>query len=213
MSLFLGQLTRSASTRTLEETTLIEFDRLDFEDLLKRQPEMAFQLMKEMSQRIRSQGELSTRDLRPQKSTSREGLRRAQSCPGANYRPGKAGIRAFDGTPDPAAPPPEELPKPDGWELGAYWQPARAVSGDFYDFIPLSERYLAIVIADVTDKGVPAALVMAVTRSVIRAVTKAACASSGCVSPGSLLEQIKRGTLPGYADEHVRDLLAGCTGC
>ncbi len=108
---------------------------------------------------------------------------------------------------------PKELPKPDGWELGAYWQPARAVSGDFYVFIPLSERYLAIVIADVTDKGVPAALVMAVTRSVIRAVTKAACASSGCVSPGSLLEQIKRGPLPGYADEHVRDLLAGCIGC
>ena len=56
---------------------------------------------------------------------------------------------------------PKELPDLPGWQVAAYWQPARAVSGDFYDFIDLPDGKLGIVDADVTDKGVPAALVMA----------------------------------------------------
>ncbi len=67
---------------------------------------------------------------------------------------------------------PHEPPKIEGWRIGAYWQPARAVSGDFYDFIPLPGGRLGVVIADVTDKGVPAALVMATTRAILRAVVE-----------------------------------------
>jgi serine phosphatase RsbU (regulator of sigma subunit)/anti-sigma regulatory factor (Ser/Thr protein kinase) len=64
---------------------------------------------------------------------------------------------------------PKELPGLAGWEIDAYYQPARAVGGDFYDFIPMSDGRLGLVIGDVTDKGVPAALVMATTRSTLRA--------------------------------------------
>ncbi|MCK5646948.1 MAG: SpoIIE family protein phosphatase [Anaerolineales bacterium] len=64
---------------------------------------------------------------------------------------------------------PRSVPKLPGWEFAAWWQPARQVSGDFYDFIPLNETQLGIVIADVTDKGMPAALFMANSRSIIRA--------------------------------------------
>ncbi len=64
---------------------------------------------------------------------------------------------------------PQKTPQIDGWEFSAWWQPARQVSGDFYDFIPLNETHLGIVIADVTDKGMPAALFMADSRSIIRA--------------------------------------------
>ena len=56
---------------------------------------------------------------------------------------------------------PKELPELAGWKVAAYWQPAQAVSGDFYDFINLRDGNLGIVEADVTGKGVPAALVMA----------------------------------------------------
>ena len=63
---------------------------------------------------------------------------------------------------------PKALPSLAGWELAAYYQPARAVGGDFYDFIPLPDGRLAIVIGDVTDKGVPAALLMATTRAHLR---------------------------------------------
>lgn len=64
---------------------------------------------------------------------------------------------------------PKELPGLAGWEIDAYYQPARAVGGDFYDFIPMPDGRLGLVIGDVTDKGVPAALVMATTRSTLRA--------------------------------------------
>ena len=64
---------------------------------------------------------------------------------------------------------PEELPNLSGWEFAAFYGPAREVGGDFYDFIKLPEGQLGIVVGDVTDKGVPAALVMATTHSILRA--------------------------------------------
>ncbi|CAN5513905.1 hypothetical protein BH20ACT18_BH20ACT18_13500 [soil metagenome] len=79
---------------------------------------------------------------------------------------------------------PKELPDLAGWEVAAYYRPAREVGGDFYDFIELPGDRLAIVIGDVTDKGVPAAMVMAATRSVLRA------ASQRLTSPGEVLERV-----------------------
>ncbi|MFO1422557.1 MAG: SpoIIE family protein phosphatase [Candidatus Competibacteraceae bacterium] len=65
---------------------------------------------------------------------------------------------------------PTELPKPGGWDVAACFQPAREVAGDFYDAFMLSQnRRLGFVIADVVDKGVPAALFMALVRSLTRA--------------------------------------------
>jgi serine phosphatase RsbU (regulator of sigma subunit) len=63
---------------------------------------------------------------------------------------------------------PKELPRVEGWAVHVHYKPARDVGGDFYDFIPLSDGRLMIVAGDVTGKGVPAALVMATTRSLLR---------------------------------------------
>ena len=64
---------------------------------------------------------------------------------------------------------PREAPQRPGWEIAARWQPAREVAGDFYDFIPAAGGQIGIVIADVADKGMAAALFMALTRSIVRA--------------------------------------------
>ena len=77
---------------------------------------------------------------------------------------------------------PKELPQISGWQLATYYQPARAVGGDFYDFLPFADGRLGIVIGDVTDKGVPAALVMATTRSILRTA-----AQEGDATPGAVL--------------------------
>jgi sigma-B regulation protein RsbU (phosphoserine phosphatase) len=65
---------------------------------------------------------------------------------------------------------PSELPQPDGWEIAAGFRPARKVAGDFYDAFYVEGRSkVCLIIADVCDKGVGAALFMALSRSLIRA--------------------------------------------
>jgi serine phosphatase RsbU (regulator of sigma subunit)/anti-sigma regulatory factor (Ser/Thr protein kinase) len=78
---------------------------------------------------------------------------------------------------------PASLPAIDGWRLDAYYKPARVVGGDLYDFIPLPGDLLGIVLGDASDKSVPAALVMATVRTLIRA------AAQRVVLPGQVLAQ------------------------
>jgi serine phosphatase RsbU (regulator of sigma subunit) len=79
---------------------------------------------------------------------------------------------------------PREVPALPGWEIAAYYQPARSVGGDFYDFLELPDGRLGLTVGDVADKGAPAALMMAATRSILRA------AGRQWVSPGQVLEQV-----------------------
>lgn len=64
---------------------------------------------------------------------------------------------------------PQSLPRFTNWELAATWRTARQVGGDFYDVFELPDRRLGLFIADVSDKGIPAALFMALTRTLVRA--------------------------------------------
>ena len=63
---------------------------------------------------------------------------------------------------------PSELLQITDWEISAFFKPAQQVAGDFYDTFPVMEKYVGLVIADVCDKGVGAALFMALFRSLIR---------------------------------------------
>ena len=64
---------------------------------------------------------------------------------------------------------PKEIPQLPGFEVASAWQPARAVGGDYFDVLKLGENRLAICIADVSGKGVPAALLMANVQASLRA--------------------------------------------
>ncbi len=65
---------------------------------------------------------------------------------------------------------PDRCPHFPGWDLVVEWRAARGIGGDFYDFIRLDAQHLGLVIADVSDKGVAAALYMALSRTVMRTV-------------------------------------------
>ncbi|MBD0253086.1 MAG: SpoIIE family protein phosphatase [Rubrobacter sp.] len=79
---------------------------------------------------------------------------------------------------------PKHVPDLPGYGLAAYYQPAREVGGDFYDFMDLDDGQLGLVVGDVTDKGVPAALVMATTRTLLRA------SAQRLDSPGEVLKRV-----------------------
>jgi sigma-B regulation protein RsbU (phosphoserine phosphatase) len=63
---------------------------------------------------------------------------------------------------------PQTIPQVDGWDIAAFWRPMLSVAGDFYDFYLLPDGRLAVLIADVSGKGVPAALFMALSVTVLR---------------------------------------------
>jgi serine phosphatase RsbU (regulator of sigma subunit) len=79
---------------------------------------------------------------------------------------------------------PKDVPALPGWQFIPYYKPAREVGGDFYDFLTLDDGRLGIVIGDVTGKGVPAALVMAITRTMLRTAAQTAA------SPGQALARV-----------------------
>jgi serine phosphatase RsbU (regulator of sigma subunit) len=79
---------------------------------------------------------------------------------------------------------PKSAPELGGYQIAAYYRPAREVGGDFYDFLELEDGRLGLVVGDVSGKGIPAALVMANTRSVLRTI-----AQGGGIAPGEVLAE------------------------
>jgi serine phosphatase RsbU (regulator of sigma subunit)/predicted ester cyclase len=81
---------------------------------------------------------------------------------------------------------PKEVPTLEGWQISPYYQPAREVGGDFYDFHFLSEGRVGLVVGDATGKGVPSALVMSTTLGMLQLAARALDSPS----PGEVLEQV-----------------------
>jgi serine phosphatase RsbU (regulator of sigma subunit) len=79
---------------------------------------------------------------------------------------------------------PEATPELESWEVTTYYQPAREVGGDFYDFLDLKDGRLGLVVGDATGHGMPAALVMSTTRGMLRAVVES------LESPGEVLARV-----------------------
>jgi serine phosphatase RsbU (regulator of sigma subunit) len=81
---------------------------------------------------------------------------------------------------------PKEVPQLEGWQISPFYQPAREVGGDFYDFFDLSDGRVGVAVGDATGKGMPAALAVSATSSMLRAVAQALDSSS----PGEALFRI-----------------------
>ena len=85
---------------------------------------------------------------------------------------------------------PKEVPELEGWQISPFYQPAREVGGDFYDFHLLPEGRLGLVVGDATGKGVPAALVMSTTCGMLR------LAAQSSASPGQMLRGVNEALFP-----------------
>lgn len=90
---------------------------------------------------------------------------------------------------------PDEAPKVNGFEIAGMNVPARQVSGDYFDYIKIDEERLGVAIADVSGKGVPASLIMAICRSVLRSQ------AIGNSSPADVLQKVNRQLYPDIKED------------
>ncbi|MBK5260084.1 MAG: SpoIIE family protein phosphatase [Thermoanaerobaculia bacterium] len=92
---------------------------------------------------------------------------------------------------------PNEIPQVAGLDVSGIWHPARAVGGDYYDLLKLSETQLAVCIGDVAGKGIPAALLMSALQAAVRA------SAGDDVSPRALCERVRRVVVPSLGTRFV----------
>lgn len=174
---FIGELSlinraglRTASIRSLGPAHLWEMSHSEFDDLLHRQPSMAFELINVLSERLTTAHDSTIKDLQTKNlelTNAYEELKAAQAQIIEKERLERELQVAFEIQTSIL---PQILPNLDGYDFGALMVPARAVGGDFYDIIPLSSDKVGIIIGDVADKGVPSAIFMAQTHALLYAM-------------------------------------------
>jgi serine phosphatase RsbU (regulator of sigma subunit) len=186
MSLLHHERHRTASARALGAVAMTEIPLDDFEVLVKQNAGLAYTLMEVMSQRLRETENDVIRDLQERNRQLAHSLLELAAAQESLIAKEKLEVELNMARQIQESMLPNELPHLPGWSLAVHWQPARAVSGDFYDFFSLPDGRLVLIVGDVTDKGVPAALIMTVTRSMLRTATMQA----GC--PSDLLERVNQ---------------------
>jgi sigma-B regulation protein RsbU (phosphoserine phosphatase) len=207
MSLFTPNSTHTASVRSLTPLELLEMTPVEFDDLLHRQPSLAYEVARLMSRRLNESENLTILDLHEknrQLTLAYEELKAAQAQIIEKERLERELEIARQIQ---CSILPQELPQLSSYDLGALMIPAQAVGGDFYDFIPLGDDLLGIVVGDVSDKGVPAALFMALTYSLVRAEASRTC------TPGESLRIVNRHLLDINATDMYVTLLYGILHC
>ncbi len=186
MSLFDPGGRRTATVRTRTPVQLLEMTRGDFDALLHREPMLVYELVREMSTRLDSAHNTTIGDLREKNRQLRqayEELKAAQAQVIEKERLEKelAVARQIQ-----ESILPRQWPQIPGIDLAARVIPTRAVGGDLFDLIDLGGGKLGVAVADVSDKGVPAAIFMALTRSLLRAE------AYRTASPRQVLQNVNR---------------------
>lgn len=152
---------RNSTVTAVTDSILIPIDRRRFAALVRQHPGFATRVMAIISSRLarRTEAEVKRRALKRELAIGH-----------------KMQLSLL----------PQSTPQIPGWQFATYYQTAWQVGGDFYDFITLEDNAaeICLVIADVSGKGVPAALYMAVARTLIRAE------SNKGESPAQVLEQV-----------------------
>jgi serine phosphatase RsbU (regulator of sigma subunit) len=195
MSLLNPDHQRTASVRTRMPALLLEITRTDFDALLRRQPTFAYEMGRTLSRRLRDAVDTTLRDLQAknhQLTAAYQDLQAAQLQIIEQEKFDRE-LEVMRELQERSLP--HTWPQLAGFDLGARLEPARFMSGDFFDFIILGQSSLGIVVADVCGKGVPAAFVMALTRGLIRAEAGRAG------SPAQALERV---------NQHLLDMVGSC---
>jgi sigma-B regulation protein RsbU (phosphoserine phosphatase) len=167
MSLFDPSGSHTASVRAHTTTQTLEMTRQDFDRLLHRYPSLAYDMVRQMSLRLEDTENTTILELREknqQLTTAYQELKTAQEQLVIKERLERELTIARQIQESIL---PDSLPELEGFDIAALTIPARAVGGDYYDFIPINRHRFGLVIGDACDKGIPAALFINLTNSLV----------------------------------------------
>jgi sigma-B regulation protein RsbU (phosphoserine phosphatase) len=167
MSLFDPSGSHTASVRAHTTTQTLEMTRQDFDRLLHRYPSLAYDMVRQMSLRLEDTENTTILELREknqQLTTAYQELKTAQEQLLIKERLERELTIARQIQESIL---PDSLPELEGFDIAALTIPARAVGGDYYDFIPINRHRFGLVIGDACDKGIPAALFINLTNSLV----------------------------------------------
>ena len=167
MSFFSKHKRRTAAVRVVEPMQALVMSHERFDQLLQDNPLMAYSMLDTFSYRLTNAERRSIEDLKEKNQQLQEAydaLKAAQAELLAKERL-ETELRAAHSIQLSILP--QSIPEMEGYTLGCYLKTARAVGGDFYNFVQLDKHRLGIVIADVSDKGVPSALFMAQSHALL----------------------------------------------
>jgi serine phosphatase RsbU (regulator of sigma subunit) len=177
---------RTASVRSLTPVRLFSLSRQDFQELLQTHPNLAYEMVRVLTLQLRDSNNATITDLRQKNHDLAVAYAELKAAHAQIIEKEKLEQELRTAQRIQLSILPSGLPRLRGYDFGAVMMPARSVGGDLYDFIPLGRGRLGVAVGDVSDKGVPAAIFMALTRSLLRAeATRAA-------SPRRALERVNR---------------------
>jgi serine phosphatase RsbU (regulator of sigma subunit) len=191
---------RATSALTRTRVTLLSLSRAHFDNLLEHKPRAAAEILRNVVDRkhtLENTLHLNLDGHSRQLAQTDQELRRAQE---KILRHEQLTLEHTTAQSIRDILLPKSIPVVPGWRLNAHWQPALDICGDLYDFIQLPDNQLGIILAEVAGSGIPAALMMATTRSMLRT------AAWQFNSPGDLLAYVNEILKP----EMSRNLFVTC---
>lgn len=167
MSLFDPQGCHTASVRALTPAFALEMTRKDFDTMLHRRPSMAYDMVRQMSRRLEETENATILNLREKNQLLIEAYQELQAAQAQLVIKERLEKELDIARQIQESILPDSLPQMEGFEVAARTMPARAVGGDYYDFIPINRHRFGLVIGDACDKGIPAALFINLTNSLV----------------------------------------------
>ena len=194
MSLFSSEGLHTATVKAITPLLLCSLSQAGFEELLLQHPAVSLEMLRIMSRRLQTSDNEIVIDLTEKNRQLAQALGDLQAAQVQLVEKEKLEHELDLACQIQQSFLPRELPSLEGTELGAIMEPARAVGGDFYGLWRLADDRLALVVGDVSDKGMPAALGMALSYSLIRSEgTRPDCARpDGGPEPAEVFEIVNR---------------------
>ncbi len=156
---------RLATITTLTETRVLELTAEQFKQLLRQDPDLALHITRRILSNLRTIDQLAIHDLRTKNALLQEAYHSLKAAQAELVEKERLEREMELAAEMQRSLLPAVLPRYDDYFFAAYLAPARHVGGDLFGVQPLDDEHVALLIADVADKGMYAALLMAVTRT------------------------------------------------